>query len=159
MRIEDLCGLDCWSYLLEGQRQELELLVESNKRKDHLRNTDIMQQRQQQHHLKYSLLDNPEEVLFAFRSTLQRNLLSYTESVHYALQINETEFGLGCKYLCMICNREIYARPRLSHKGEMEYVGVHCSSIFKHVRSVLHTQNINQQQQQRTLFFPQYDHS
>ncbi len=132
-QIEDLCGLECWSYLLEGQRQELELLMTSNKTMWCRSEPNAIQQ-------SSSLLNDPEAVLSAFRSSLQRNLLNYTETVHYALQINETEVGLGCRYLCLFCNRAIHVRSRLYHKRGIPFISVHCSSIFKHIRSTTHSQ-------------------
>jgi len=84
---------------------------------------------------KRKYTDDPEKVLDALRKALARNL-HYVEGVDFSLQVTE-EGGEGFvgKYWCCHCAVQITAMPRLSNKMQ---VGVHCSAIFKHIRTKSH---------------------
>lgn len=125
---------------MDGQRHELKLLLEINNDQRH---TVCLQEIAEHHRAlakkQVGVIDEPEEVLLQFRSSLQRNLPYYMEGTEYSLKITETDDGrLGGIYLCLLCMSEIKVMARISDKQHK--IGVQCSTVFRHVRSHSHRQ-------------------
>lgn len=119
---------------MAGQRYELEMLLETNNNLLYL----------QEAHQRYKCLEpqvryDLKDILDTFRASVVRNLHDYREGVHFTLKVDRTKSGYMCKYVCLICDRQINVLPRVSQK--LHKIGVHCSAIFKHIRqSTIHCQ-------------------